>query len=73
MRQYPSTLTARWLWGALTPTAACLLLTLFMLNSGNSVIRQKPGMTMILSNEGGLFATADDGQGGRKPRGQRHF
>ncbi|MGC9942208.1 MAG: hypothetical protein ABSE48_10260 [Verrucomicrobiota bacterium] len=57
-----STLAARWLWGALTPTAACLLLTLLMLNSGNSVIRQKPEMTTILSNQGDAFCDSDGGQ-----------
>ena len=47
--------TSRWLWGALTPTAVCLLMTLIMLNSSNTVIPQKPVLSMILSNDGGVF------------------
>jgi hypothetical protein len=57
-----STLAARWLWGALTPTMACLLLTLCMLNSSNSVIRQKPDLTFALSNQGNVFSDGDGGQ-----------
>jgi hypothetical protein len=47
--------TSRWLWGALTPTTVCLLLTLVMLNSSNPVMPQKPVLSMILSNNGGVF------------------
>ncbi len=52
--------TSRWLWGALTPTTACLLLTLMMLNSGNTVIHQKPVLSMILSNHGGVYGANGD-------------
>ena len=55
-------LAARWLWGTLTPTTACLLLTVIMLNSSNSEIRQKPILTMVLSNPGSFFADGDGGQ-----------
>jgi hypothetical protein len=55
--------TPRWLWGALTPTMACLMLTMIMLNSGNTGLRQKPLVTMILSNDGAPFGVSDDGQG----------
>ena len=55
--------TSRWLWGALTPTTACLLLTLIMLNSSNTVMPRKPVLTMILSNGGGVFE-ANGGSGG---------
>ena len=51
--------TSRWLWGALTPTTACLLLTLTMLNSGNTGMRQKPALSMVLINDGGVLAAAD--------------
>jgi hypothetical protein len=54
--------TTRWLWGTLTPTMACLLLTLCMLNSSNSVIHPKPDITMILSNQGNAFDGGDGGQ-----------
>jgi hypothetical protein len=57
-----STLAARWLWGTLTPTTACLLLTVIILNSSNSVIHQKPVMTMVLSNQGNVFCDGDGGQ-----------
>ncbi|HWY29224.1 MAG TPA: hypothetical protein VNX46_00635 [Candidatus Acidoferrum sp.] len=55
--------TPRWLWGALTPTMACLMLTMIMLNSGNTGLHQKPLVTMILSNDGAPFGVPDDGQG----------
>ncbi|HXA44641.1 MAG TPA: hypothetical protein VNZ25_03980 [Candidatus Angelobacter sp.] len=55
--------TPRWLWGALTPTMACLMLTMIMLNSGNTGLHQKPLVTMILSNDGAPFGVSDDGQG----------
>jgi hypothetical protein len=57
-----STLAARWFWGTLTPTMACLLLTLMMLNSGNGVIRQKPVSTMVLSNQTYAFCDGDSPQ-----------
>jgi hypothetical protein len=33
-----------------------------MLNSSNSSIRQKPVMTMLLSNQGSVFCYGDGGQ-----------
>jgi hypothetical protein len=51
----------RWFWGALTPTMACLLLTLIMLNSGNGVIRQKSEM-LVLSNQTNGFSSNDSDQ-----------
>ena len=56
-------MTPRWLWGALTPTMACLMLTMIMLNSGNTGLHQKPLVTMILSNDGAPSGASDDGQG----------
>jgi len=53
----------RWLWGALTPTMACLMLTLAMLNSGNTGLHQKPVITMVLGNAGAPFDSSDGGQG----------
>ena len=47
--------TSRWLWGALTPTTVCLWLTLVMLNSSNPVMPLKPGLSLSLSNAGGVF------------------
>jgi hypothetical protein len=42
---------------------ACLMLTMIMLNSGNTGLRQKPLVTMVLSNDGAPFYASDDGQG----------
>ena len=56
-------MTSRWLWGALTPTMACLMLTMIMLNSGNTSLHQKPVVTMVFSNDGAAFVTSDGGQG----------
>ena len=61
-----STLAARWLWGTLTPTMACLLLTLMMLNSSNNVVGQKPVLTMFLGSQSNAFINAcGDGDGGQ--------
>ncbi len=49
---------SRWVWGALTPTTACLLLTLMMLNSSNPAMPRKPVLSMILSNDYGVFGAA---------------
>jgi hypothetical protein len=57
-----STLASRWLWGALTPTMTCLLLTVMMFNSSNSVIHQKPLMAMVLSNQNYAFCDENGGQ-----------
>jgi hypothetical protein len=56
--------TARWLWGALTPTMACLMLTMVMLNSSNTGIHPIPALPMILSNVDGVFSADDGIQGG---------
>jgi hypothetical protein len=42
---------------------ACLMLTMIMLNSGNTGWHQKPLVTMILSNDGVPSGVSDDGQG----------
>jgi hypothetical protein len=57
-----STLAARWIWGALTPTMACLLLTLTALNFSNGGLPQKPALSLVLSNKGRVFNSNDDGQ-----------
>ena len=54
--------TPRWLWGALTPTMACLMMTMIVLNSSNTVIHPKPSMAMIMSNVDGLFCAWEGDQ-----------
>lgn len=57
-----ATVASRWLWGALTPTMACLMMIMIMLNSSNTVIHPKPAMAMILSNDNGIFCDDDGSQ-----------
>jgi hypothetical protein len=51
----------RWVLGALTPTMACLLLTLAMLNSGNSLLRSNPEIP-VFSNQTSVAGNNDTGQ-----------
>jgi hypothetical protein len=57
-----STLATRWIWGALTPTMACMLLTLTLLNSSNGGLHQKPVMAMVLSNQTYGFSDNESAQ-----------
>ncbi|HEY4415442.1 MAG TPA: hypothetical protein VGO57_07095 [Verrucomicrobiae bacterium] len=57
-----TTLAARWLWGALTPAMACLMLTVMMLNSGNDAIHTKPVLMTVLSNQSFAFNGDTSGQ-----------
>ena len=43
--------TAKWLWGGLAPTMACVLLTLMAFNHDGGGLGVKPMMTMVLSNQ----------------------
>jgi len=47
----PATPGATWIWGALAPTMACVLLTLMAFNHGGDSLDQKPMMAMVLSNQ----------------------
>ena len=53
--------TASWLWGALAPTMACLLLTLLAFNHGGDGLGSKPVMAMMWSNQS-CAAFAADGE-----------
>ena len=56
---------AVWLFGSLTPAAACLLLTLSMLNPGNTgrSLRHEPLVAMILSNQNYAAYASDNFRG----------
>lgn len=56
-----SSRATRWVLGALTPTMACLLLTLAMLNSGNSILRPNPE-TLVFSSQTNATGNNDTGQ-----------
>jgi hypothetical protein len=68
-----SSLATRWLLGALTPTMACALLTLMLLNSGNGFMRQKTGLTMDFSNQTYAFGNDNGGPGGQNRLGRVTF
>ena len=53
---------ATWLWGALAPAAACILLTLTAFNHGSDGFSSKPVMVMVLSNQNGSTSMADESQ-----------
>jgi hypothetical protein len=43
--------TAKWLWGGLAPTMACVLLTLMAFNHDGGALGVRPMMTIVLSNQ----------------------
>jgi hypothetical protein len=54
--------TATWLWGALAPTMACVLLTLLAFNHGGDGLNQRQSMAMVLSNQSYAAYAAGDVQ-----------
>ncbi len=62
LSRHSSTRAARWLWGTLAPTMACLVLTLAMLNSSNTAIHQPSETTVVFGNQVNTFSDGDGGQ-----------
>lgn len=51
---------ARWIWGCLAPSTACVLLTLMAVNNSNDALGPKPGLSLALSNLTSTIVTTDE-------------